>query len=291
MLKFQFDVVGGNPRIINSKAESMRSKCSSPYLIITTLENCLRSFFKQDLPPEYIDWANITILSYLTDDIDNNIKSSFFLEWFTEKDSQGIRRPYTSYASVFLGYFIQELAEKNKIQLTKLIQSLFGSSGLGNVQEFLFHHRILSESTFHILTFENKTSKVTFGKLIKVLVRRIEDLESIQNNQYSLPTISNFPVIDSMALIDGVYYFFQSTIGKSHGLSNHWDNIYQLLKLHDKQVEFIWVLGEDNFIDFPLNQTLLNYNNIRQCKLLNSIQTDGWFNNFISVFVLFYYLI
>ena len=100
--------------------------------------------------------------------------------------------------------------------------------------------------------------ELPLGKRRKVLIRNVEDIATLRDGDYGLPTISNFPLVD--AVLPSAFSL-QMTTSKRHDVSN--SNLTGILNaLHIKASNFslVFVVPQDiiSAFKFPENLGAVN---------------------------------
>jgi hypothetical protein len=285
-LQFRFDVVGGNPLLLSDCFPSTRTTDHS-----TTINECLQLFFPDK--EKSFDWAHDCILSLIDPKYKNDLRfaRALFLQDIMKKGKgKGGKDIWErTWASTFIGVLANALEDSTETELKKKIEELFGKSGFGNAVEYTFHRLMLSSRlrNCHGLRENGATVELPpFTDLHKLLIRSKTDLSYLsQNKTYLLPTIVNFPVIDSALRIDQNIYLFQSTIGDDHDIVDSWDEMYNNYFTREgvDVIYFIWVLTKENFERFKFHSLLDKYKKVVQLKVLNENCTVESFSKLLKV--------
>ena len=168
------------------------------------------------------------------------------------------------WASATMQYIAAEIHHRRDDDLWANLHSLLTPSGIGCLFESLVHRKLTSrEFVCTLRPLYKKHAKRTKNNLIQlrtgypvVLFRRPEDIANLTRNQYGLPCISNFSLIDSVVQPNNL---FQVTVSaKKHdgnvaalaGIRN------QLLEQDASQHSMIFVVPRDHLKSFQYQDSL-----------------------------------
>ena len=110
------------------------------------------------------------------------------------------------WASKFVEILIGSVVDQIDGNMLKILEELNGSSGMGIAFESVGHKKLTnSKSEYPLFALnkpyqrQNKTvnSSMHFNHPIR-LIRNIEDIGMLNENEYGLPMIGNFPLIDAV---------------------------------------------------------------------------------------------
>ena len=105
-----------------------------------------------------------------------------------------------SWTSLFLKHLAAKITNDQAIDQLSQIRAIFQNCGSGYLFEYTAHRK-LSKSNHDYLVFDMGEKKVKSLKMRVsrvVLIRTIDDIAKLKTNEYGLPTISNFPLVDAI---------------------------------------------------------------------------------------------
>ena len=200
-LQFKFDVIGGNPRamLLNLNGDD-KSKYFAPVTEVVRFmfgnAYVTTNVTKQTKKQAWGRWAIMNVVSRLEDVNNPTTDSSFFKEYhITEKFGT-----YTEqYSSKFLCLVAGSLQEAFNEHYLDALKNMFGNSGMGNAFESTAHKKLMGDN---ITRWSRKSTgeyeELNLGSRSLFLIRDMEDVKSLQNDSYGLPTINNFPLVDAV---------------------------------------------------------------------------------------------
>ena len=251
-LQFKYDIFGGNPLMFYG-IPSFRPDL--PYNL--TVYNSFVWLFGDDFVPRdgkssskrlMGDWAINTIVSKLESALSpsSNTDSSLFKHYIVNEDCILQSECFVSTFMSFIAALLQENYDKTIISS---LLKLFGSSGIGNAFEVTAHAKLLASSEMHsCLDINGNSVNLPLGGRQKVFLRKIEDLESLEEGQYGFPTICNFPLVDAILAPD---IALNMTIGKSHrGAISKLKEITSALRIASNQLKIVFVVPKDSISAF-----------------------------------------
>jgi hypothetical protein len=264
-LTFRFNVFGGKLRFLLDSGNSKPVKDKVLKTIVTDSLN----FFFPDASEEDKKWAVAVLLDLISSKKKNEERkqeltlSNLFFSIADDSETK-------VFCSTFMGILASRLLKATETSIITSLKKVIGCGGIGNASEFCFHENIIHCGTPFYGIVNDEDLSVTSFDLTGMRVKNIQTLEGIEaigNNEYGIPTISNFPVIDSVAMKDNSYYCFQSTISLTHGLEvPKWEEIFSILKKKPEcRVYFVWVLDTANIELFSFNASLPE--NVIQVKM------------------------
>ena len=215
--QFRFDIVGGNAR--EAFAGGIRDE-----RLYEFVEKEFNLFFKGiDISPSEKDWAILVVSSALTKTTDKKsstegvsgfVVSSFFKyievnELFNKAESQ--------WSSSFLKFLAGAIIDDKDNGMLGQLKNVLGGSGYGNLFEhsghkLMFENKGVPIPVLNYLT--RKTSSLVFKFSENSLIRTIDDISSLADDSYGLPSTCNFPMGD--AFIKNPKTIFQFTSGQTH---------------------------------------------------------------------------
>lgn len=271
-LTFRFDIVGGNPRFLQYKARSM-DDIDGDHDLSAAIEQAVTAL---GLSNADFDWVNNILMMNASTKAEKDVKkSSLFLQFL--KTSQGILK---SYSSTFMNVLAKLIINIQTSHYVATIKKIFGSCGLGYYLEYNCHQSIVnSYREWYAIPFdckdEHMISSLPFQHLEFFHLRAISDLRALQNGQYGLPTVANFPVVDAIARVDNIFYFLQMTIAKYHATSERFRELVEVLP-EGIQIRLVWFLSNENFNLMKADTGIIPQYQIVQLRCLQTIQTrDG----------------
>ena len=264
-IQFKFDVLGGNPRLIDVMYEEAMPSMRSQFYGV--LEHAVDWMFGSEYVPSSAEiqsekqkmgqWA-VNILSKALDlaiqDVNTSspkTDTSLFKEFTINEKyrSQG-----EQYATFFLGFVAGTIVKRLEASVIAQVSKLFGSSGVGNAFEFVSHAMLAESNEMHwCLKSDGGFYELPLGKRRKVLIRNVEDIASLREGDYGLPTISNFPLVDAIL---PPAFSLQMTTSKRHEVSNtNLTGILDALQINASDFSLVFVVPEDilSVFKFPEN--------------------------------------
>lgn len=265
---FKFDVINGNPREFHNNC---KADLGSKYFVL--VKECVKWMFGDD----YISnqnspssssssstgnalsvkqslglWA-INIIVYALTNCDltsSKTDSSLFKHYEINEE---YTTPAETFTSTFMGYVAGKLSEKYEQEVSSTLKKLFGS-GIGNAFEFTSHASLLAMTADqdHWSWCGSTSSYVNLKGLLgghrKVLIRNIDDIKSLKKGDYGLPTVCNFPLIDSIILPSVVT---NMTIGNTHhGAVGKVNEIVKCMKIEASRLMMVFVVPDDQVAVF-----------------------------------------
>jgi hypothetical protein len=255
---FRYSIVGGNPRHFNSSASTHGSQ-----KFVTLVKNCICNFFGVD----YIDsndynkcqsakWAiNLISRSLSKLQMGNQLdSSSLFRQFDIDEDLELIGEIHSS---VFLGVLIADMQRSTDISIIDTLKNVIGSSGFGFAFEYAAHRDVLnSETPYYCCKLSSKNiitnnmiiSEFALNNKRKVLIRTIEDITTLRDGDYGLPTIPNFPLVDAIIPPN---ILVQMTTSKNHvGAINKLNDIAEKLKKPINELIMIFITTKESINQF-----------------------------------------
>jgi hypothetical protein len=187
----------------------------------------------------------------------NTISRSIIIHWTPSvDDSRGWRDvPATRFMRHLAGHICDT---SNKDALSRLKKAI-GPSGMGYVHEHDAHqYRLTHLGKFPGITLWNlqgEPEKLMYLPIKRVVrIRTVSDIERLEEGDYGLPTVSNFPFTD--AVLNG--HLFQDTIAQSHPSLAKVSEILAALKQWNaggEKIALVNTLSTDNFENFKMNNS------------------------------------
>lgn len=249
--KFRYEVYGGSARkfIDMSVGTSMT---------MADVESTLLWMFGQNYKDSYpCSWANI--ISTFSD----KLKPSVATEHFGIVNSTFVHYGYVGdytcsiWASKFVEILIGSVKDKVNDNILKIMDNLFGTSGMGFVFESVGHKKLTrSVSAYRLrgLNKPNQKKKKTVDSTMKCnypihLIRTIEDIGSLKVGEYGLPVFTEFPLVDAVIQPDTLINF---TISDTHTGAVDKLNLIraQLMEKDLNKHKFVIVTKNDNMDNF-----------------------------------------
>ena len=230
---FKFDVINGNPREFRN---NYKADLGSKYLVLVV--ECIKWMFGDEYIPTQnclscykdssIDNSLTTIkqslgmwiINVIIDALTRNYADSGLFKHY--EVYEGYKGHTETYVSTFLGYVAGQLFKLHKQEVSTTLRGLFGSN-LGKTFEFISHASLLKMTSKqdHWSWCSNTSSYVNLKGLLSprmsvpvvpvpvgshrkvpVLIRSIDDIKSLQDGEYGLPTVCNFP----LSIINSIIY-------------------------------------------------------------------------------------
>ena len=257
-LRFKFDIVGGNPRKIAATTRELEA--GEPFY--NEIEGALSFMFPEYVPSETEvqsaeqqlgKWA-IGVVGAALEQAStplSNTDSSLFREYVVSKGYSNRREQF---ASVFLGLVADKLKESVQADVMNTLKHLFGASGMGNAFEFTAHMLLAqAKEPQWCLKSTGEYEQLVLGFKRRVLIRNVKDIQNLQANDYGLPTICNFPIID--AVLPPAMGLQMTTSHTHTGSITRLPEILGALKIAAQDFTVVFVVPEDVLpgFSFPSN--------------------------------------
>eukprot|EP01039_Chlorochromonas_danica_P011316 gene11316-12628_t len=187
----------------------------------------------------------------------NTISRSIIMHWSPSTEDPCGWRDVP--ATRFMRHLAGHICDSTKNDALSRLKNAIGPSGMGYVHEHDAHQFRLTHLTkapgITLWSLQGK-EKMTLCLPIKrvVRIRTVSDIERLEEGDYGLPTVSNFPFIDAVMK---PCYLFQDTLAQDRHSSVA--KIPDILKALEKRIAdvesivYINTLGTDNFNDFKMN--------------------------------------
>lgn len=202
----KFDIVGGNLRVYVST-----EACSHKSTLYKSVRSTLDWLFGNELGEDVKSWAIGVIVTKVENASAHPSDNSLFREYTTTKD---FVKDEEVFASVALGFIAADLEAAAETNLRAQLETMIGASGMGNLFEYSAHKHFFLGGR-RLLVDENlKVVTMDLGSRRKVLIRTVEDIKQLQNSDYGLPIVQNFPLVDAILPPKTV---LQMTISLRHG--------------------------------------------------------------------------
>jgi hypothetical protein len=171
-------------------------------------------------------------------------------------------------SSKFMDYFGATISEQQQVGIWRLVKELFEGSGAGIYFEKCAHEEVIRRLRGSGLTVKKITAKTTKSDneiiqcniIRKVLIRTWNDITNLQPNEYGLPIVPNFSLIDSVVRRDGTdqHLVFQMTIQELGHSSRAVIRERELFNAFTNQgkIKMINVLHPDNYEEFHADPDL-----------------------------------
>lgn len=136
---------------------------------------------------------------------------------------------------------------------------MFGASGLGNAFEYSSHAIVMGTNGKHwCKRSTGECQQIELSRQSQKLIRNVNDIPSLKNGDYGLPTICNFPIVDAVL---PPALGLQMTTSKRHGGSVlQLRDILKALKIRASEFTIVYVVPEHILPDFTFPATLGNVN-------------------------------
>lgn len=160
------------------------------------------------------------------------------------------------FTSRFMRFFAGCLKQEVEESLWKALKELFGACGEGVAFESLGHKTLVATEQEYVAknlkprVRTNKTFAKSFYQMPRVLIRTVNDIEQLLNDQYGLPLFCNFALVDAVIQPN---LLLQFTIGKTHGTASDKEKYEELrskLRGAKGTHKLIFVLKPENLEEF-----------------------------------------
>jgi hypothetical protein len=179
--------------------------------------------------------------------------SSFFKEFVVSQNYSHAREQYSSFFLGLVAATLQETCESNVIDS---LRNLFGRSGMGNAFEFTAHAAFSSIQHVWCMKPTGDIEELHLGMRSVKQLRNVNDIENLTKDDYGLPTICNFPLIDAVL---PPYTGLQMTTSTSHQVSaKSLPSILEQLNIVSGQFQVVFVVPDDILASFSFPSDLGN---------------------------------
>jgi len=160
---------------------------------------------------------------------------------------------YTSRFMRFLAGYMKDDADAT---LWNALKDLFGACGEGVAFESIGHKTLVATEQEYVATNlrlyvrTDKTFSKSFYQMPRVLIRTMDDITSLLDDQYGLPLFCNFALVDAVIQPN---LLLQFTIGTTHGNASDMGKYAELRsKLRGAKAthKLIFVLKQENLEEF-----------------------------------------
>jgi hypothetical protein len=263
-LEFMFDVIGGNPRSMSIVPEDVNKQ------FYDVVGNALFFVFGEDYTPQRDSeeqnekqalgkWAIDIVLMTLQFAIKDSKSSSATTDSSLFKEfvvSPGYNGGVEQYSSFFLGLVAGKLQENFDSNVIDTLRSLFGASGMGNAFEYTAHAAFATIESVWCLKSTGEIEVFPLGTRIVKRIRNVDDIENLTANDYGLPTICNFPIIDAVLPPDTG---LQMTTSTSHeGSAKYLQSILAKLEIESEEFNVVFVVPDEILTSFTFPSGLEN---------------------------------
>jgi hypothetical protein len=156
------------------------------------------------------------------------------------------------YTSRFMRFLAGCLKDEAEVTLWNAVKDIFGACGEGVAFESLGHKTLFATEREYVATNlkprvrKNKILKMEFYKMTRVLIRDVNDIETLLDNSYGLPLFCNFSLVDAVIQPNVLLQF---TIGKTHGKASDedkYENLRSKLRGARDTHSLVFVLKPEN---------------------------------------------
>lgn len=271
-LNRRIEVVGHNPRLLEEMGGNEDTIVDDEFFEVVA--QAAHEALGEDHP--HFSWAIAKVVAVLRAEkksgaVGSNMTlSSMFLDYIPSN----VELPSSAHcfeevsASRFMSFVHGKLVEHFKSSKDETLKALFGSSGLGQCHEYDCHQFLLRMTTNQTHLCWSATSKtwmpLVLGPSADIVhdrrriihVRTIKDIAKLGPSDYGLPSICNYPLIDSVLKPCTTT---QMTISRRHrGAVNKLGQIKESMDLGDQTMKMIFFVTENNIYDFVFPTELPN---------------------------------
>ena len=255
-LILMFDIFGGTMRLIRrSLAHDDNVAFDDSNWVNNFLFETMKDFFDFDAKSSSIYKKACRTLTDLFDVEDSTeqlklVRSSAFRHCG--------QRGNKYYASTFMHFLCGAIEARRDDIRTRMLTLIVGSHGMGSLHEYYAHRQIFANlrkgcyyAPQNLLTQSHCLLRVHIKR--KKLIRSIRDIYELEDGEYGLPTVTNFPVVDAIIKPD---ILLQMTISDSHETRSS-DKLFDILKVMGiKTGKMIFVLCALNVEKFKYANTM-----------------------------------
>ena len=144
--------------------------------------------------------------------------------------------PSLEWSSKFLQLLAEAVIENKEKSMYSELKKIFGYAGVGCGFEYLGHQCLTAKSNikkeYSVRRLREDSSEeltLTLNVERRVFIRCIDDIGKLKSGDYGLPTISNFPLIDSVIHPDILIQF--TTSDRHEGATNKLTDILEQLHM------------------------------------------------------------
>lgn len=166
-------------------------------------------------------------------------------------------------ATRFMRHLAGRICDTSKQDALSRLRGAIGHSGICYLHEHDAHQFRLrhlgKEHGITLWSLRGKRKKALCLPIKRVVrIRNVSDIEHLEEGDYGLPTVSNFPFLDAVMK---PHYLFQDTVSQDrHTSVAKIPEILEVLKIEatdTAQIDLIYTLGTDNFDNFKMNDNEL----------------------------------
>lgn len=259
-LDHRIEVVGNNPRLLEEMGGPEDLIVDDE--LYDVVEEAARESLGEEHP--YYGWAVAKVVSVLRAERkcgssgSTMTLSSMFLDFIPSNIGLVLKGHCFEEVSSsrFMAFVHGKLIAHFKSSTDETLKALFGSSGIGQCHEYDCHQFLLRMTAGQShLCWSASTEQwmpVTLGPITDtphqrrkiVPVRTIEDIKKLGHNDYGLPSICNYPLIDSVLKPS---ITTQMTISKRHrGAIGKLNQIKRSMELENEQIKMIFFATENS---------------------------------------------
>jgi hypothetical protein len=293
-LRFKFDVIGGNPRSMN--IAPVPDNASTQFYQVVGSALCFvfgdeytqqrgsESEQQQSDEQRLGQWAIDIVLMHLQVALKDYSKSSsastdrsFFMEYAVDQEySSGVKQ----YSSFFLGLVAGKLQESVDSNVMRTLSSLFGASGMmmGSTFQYTAHAAFANIESVWCKTSTGEIEELPLGKRTVKRIRNVNDIENLTKDDYGLPAICNFPLIDAVL---PPHTGLQMTTSTSHQVSaTSLPSILAKLGIGSEQFQLVFVVPDDVLASFTFPSGLGN--NVKMFVTVPKAMTKSAFRTLLK---------
>ena len=299
-LQFLYDIFGGSLRLLREKESNVSNECIYDFVkneIEFYFEDVFMSNHNEELvlisyKDQFLNACRVisSKLSFQDPRISPDLNAavtfrSLFKHHLHLRTDNGVQIWNDDYASGFMKSLAGGIIKNENTNILTELKNIVGASGMGCLFERQAHETIynnLKSSGVYSLDYlasfgtskskGNKNNKVLKQNITrKVLIRRIEDINSLLVTDYGLPVIPNFPLVDAVIQPK---YLLQDTMGRTHkGAVGKLESIREQLIEYDRSEHLmIFFLSHSNYDNFKHISSL---DTIKQYKSQVDFMTEN----------------
>jgi hypothetical protein len=184
-----------------------------------------------------------------------------------------VEQPF--WASRFMKFLAGAIQYEERKDILTELRTILDQKGIGVVHEYYAHKVIfanLQKGCHYILHHLSSSGGVNMlkVKLSRVrLIRTIDDLQDLMEDEYGLPTISNYPFVDGVIKTSQGCFLLQMTVAASHETKSK-DKLPAILEaLGVTTASLVFVLEHRNYDEF---KPVKDLQKVEQFKMLADVQ-------------------
>jgi hypothetical protein len=216
--------------------------------------------------------------------------SLFVHTYLAVVDASGRDTTRIDFASTFMSILAGTLVERDELRVLKQLRNILEGSGQGILFEAQVHKTLYEKfrrggdlrferiypSGYQRRATDKDTEELRVTVNKKVFIRKVEDIALLKENEYGLPIIPNFPLVDAVIQVGGNPGYgieLQVTIAAAHrGAVDKHPDIERRMRTPSARNKMIFCCCRENFDSFSYVNGLVP--DVKQYKMLCEWEAD-----------------